>query len=210
MKKRIFSLFLATAFVLLCLLASGCEEATDATSSVGADASGESAEESTGGRFFGLDIPEDIDFGGKTVRVLTTSTAESPATHQIQPNNNELLTAETTTAVFTACAECTRLVEEELGITPKIIRPLWLNQAFFTEDVDNLHYHELCIYFLLDISETDLLSQGESFTANEGERVHSFEWMAFEHLQEAYFYPLFLKTEIFNLPKEFTIRTEIE
>ncbi|MBQ1205646.1 MAG: hypothetical protein IIX67_00430 [Clostridia bacterium] len=117
MKKRIFSLFLATAFVLLCLLASGCEEDTEATSSVGADASGESAEESIGGRFFGLDIPEDIDFGGKTVRVLTTSTAESPATHQIQPNNNELLTAETTTAVFTACAECTRLVEEELGIT---------------------------------------------------------------------------------------------
>lgn len=117
MKKRIFSLFLATAFVLLCLLASGCEETTEATSSVGADASGESAEESIGGRFFGLDIPEDIDFGGKTVRVLTTSTAESPATHQIQPNNNELLTAETTTAVFTACAECTRLVEEELGIS---------------------------------------------------------------------------------------------
>ena len=26
-----------------------------------------------------------------------------------------------------------REVQEELGITPKIIRPLWLNQAFFTE-----------------------------------------------------------------------------
>ena len=38
-----------------------------------------------------------------------------------------------------------REVQEELSITPKIIRPLWLNQAFFTEDVDNLHYHELCI-----------------------------------------------------------------
>lgn len=36
-----------------------------------------------------------------------------------------------------------REIQEELGITPKIIRPLWLNQAFFTEDVDNLHYHEL-------------------------------------------------------------------
>lgn len=38
-----------------------------------------------------------------------------------------------------------REVQEELGITAKIERPLWLNQAFFTEDVDNLHYHELCI-----------------------------------------------------------------
>ena len=40
-----------------------------------------------------------------------------------------------------------REVEEELSITPKIIRPLWLSQAFFTEEVDNLRYHELCIYF---------------------------------------------------------------
>ena len=44
-----------------------------------------------------------------------------------------------------------REVQEELGVTLRIIRPLWLNQAFFTEDVDNLHYHELCIYFLMDI-----------------------------------------------------------
>ena len=48
-----------------------------------------------------------------------------------------------------------REVYEELGITPKIVRPLWLNQAFFTEDVDNLRYHELCIYFLMDISEAN-------------------------------------------------------
>lgn len=39
-----------------------------------------------------------------------------------------------------------REVEEELNITPKIIRPLWLNQSFFTEDVDKLNYHEICIY----------------------------------------------------------------
>ena len=50
-----------------------------------------------------------------------------------------------------------REVEEELNITPKIIRPLWLNQSFFTEDVDKLNYHEICIYYLMDISETGLL-----------------------------------------------------
>ena len=32
-----------------------------------------------------------------------------------------------------------REIQEELGVTPVIIRPLWLNQAFFTEDVDNLN-----------------------------------------------------------------------
>ena len=103
-----------------------------------------------------------------------------------------------------------REVQEELGITPKITRPLWLNQAFFQEDVDGLHYHELCIYFLMDISDTGLLDMGTSFTATEGHRTHTFQWLEFEQLKDEYFYPLFLKQEIFNLPAEFTIRTEIE
>ena len=103
-----------------------------------------------------------------------------------------------------------REVQEELGITPKIVRPLWLNQAFFTEDVDNLHYHELCIYFLMDITDTDLLAWGEKFTLSEGHRTHTFEWLAFDRLKNEYFYPLFLKKDIFNLPNVFTIRTEIE
>lgn len=103
-----------------------------------------------------------------------------------------------------------REVQEELGVIPKIIRPLWLNQAFFTEDVDNLRYHELCIYFLMDISETDLLAKGSVFTFREGHHMHEFEWLEFGRLKDEYFYPLFLKKDIFNLPDEFTIRTEIE
>ena len=103
-----------------------------------------------------------------------------------------------------------REIQEELGITPKIIRPLWLNQAFFTEDVDQLHYHELCIYYLMDITDTDLLSRGKTFTVSEGPRTHSFEWLPFERLKDEYFYPLFLKKDIFNLPDVFTIRTEVE
>ena len=103
-----------------------------------------------------------------------------------------------------------REVREELGIIAKIARPLWLNQAFFTEDVDHLRYHELCIYFLMDISETDLLERGNEFTVNEGKKTHIFEWLDFDQLKEEYFYPLFLKKEIFDLPKEFSIRTEIE
>ena len=68
-----------------------------------------------------------------------------------------------------------REVQEELCVTTKVIRPLWLNQAFFTEDVNNLHYHELCIYFLMDITDTDLLSRDKNFTTNEGDRIHTFE-----------------------------------
>ena len=103
-----------------------------------------------------------------------------------------------------------REVQEELGVTPRILRPLWLNQAFFTEDVDQLHYHELCIYFLMDISDTGLLKKGASFTWTEGKHTHVFEWLTFDRLKDEYFYPQFLKTEIYKLPEVFTLRTEIE
>ena len=103
-----------------------------------------------------------------------------------------------------------REVEEEIGVTPKIIRPLWLSQAFFTEEVDCLRYHELCIYFLMDISKTALPAKGNVFTLKEGSHTHTFEWLDLNRLEEEYFYPIFLKKEIFNLPKEFTIRTDIE
>ena len=103
-----------------------------------------------------------------------------------------------------------REVREELGVTPKIVRPVWLNQAFFTEDVDNLHYHELCIYFLMDMTDTDLLSRGKKFKTNEGDRIHTFEWLGFAQLKDEYFYPLFLKKDIINIPDEFTVCTEAE
>lgn len=103
-----------------------------------------------------------------------------------------------------------REVQEELGITPTIVRPLWLNQAFFTKAVDRLNYHESCIYFLMDISNTDLLSRGERFEYKEGNKIHTFELLPFERLKDEYFYPLFLKEEIYNLPETFTIRTEEE
>jgi biotin operon repressor len=55
-------------------------------------------------------------------------------------------------------------VQEELNLTAKISRPLWLNQALFTEDVEHINYHELCIYFLMDITDTDLLERGDKFS----------------------------------------------
>ena len=103
-----------------------------------------------------------------------------------------------------------REIWEELGVTLKIARPLWLNQAFFTEDVDGIRYHELCIYFLMDSSNTDLSERGNSFIRMEGKHTHVFEWLEFDRLKNEYFYPIFLKNQIFNLPKEFTIRTELE
>ena len=103
-----------------------------------------------------------------------------------------------------------REVREELGIEARIVRPLWLSQSFFNEDVAHVDYHELCLYFLVDASATDLLTRGDRFRGPELRHVHDFEWLPFERLKNEYFYPLFLKTEIFHLPEGLTLRTDRE
>ncbi len=110
----------------------------------------------------------------------------------------------------TAEAAVLREVREELRVTGRIVRPLWLNQAFFTEDVDHLPYHELCIYFLVDVDGTGLTAQTAPFSIREGAQTLTFEWLPFARLRDAYFYPEFLKSEIFHLPDALTLRTETE
>ena len=103
-----------------------------------------------------------------------------------------------------------REIQEELHVTAEIVRPLWLNQAFFKEEVDGLRYHELCVCFLLDVSNTVLPSRGKRFCLTEGERRSSFEWLRFAQLKDEHFYPAFLKEAIFHLPENFTLRAELE
>lgn len=103
-----------------------------------------------------------------------------------------------------------REVREELGEPATIVRPLWLVQSFFTEDTDGTRFHELCLYFLMDISGTGLVSEGEEFFRREGSRIHTFRWLEFGRLKDEYFYPTFLRTEIFHLPDTLTLRTEQE
>ncbi len=103
-----------------------------------------------------------------------------------------------------------REVREELGIVGKISRPLWLNQGFFTEDTCGERFHEICLYFLIDHSDTDLVTRGASFRGTDLRHDQQFTWLPFEQLENAYFYPLFLKKEIFHLPQQLILRTEVE
>ena len=110
----------------------------------------------------------------------------------------------------TAEAAVLRELQEELGIAAALDRPLWVNQGFFTEDVTGERFHELCVYYLIDLSETDLLSRGESFLTEEDGRVHSFCWLTFEQVKQAYLYPLFIKQELEHLPGSLTIITNYD
>lgn len=110
----------------------------------------------------------------------------------------------------TAESAVLREIKEELEIDAKIIRPLWFHQNFFIEDVNKDRYHELCLYYLMDISNTLLLEKGDKFILEEGKQKHSFEWLPFEKLKSEYLYPLFIKDKIFDLPQELIIVTESE
>ena len=103
-----------------------------------------------------------------------------------------------------------RELKEELGVAAKTVRPLFFNQSFFNEDVDRLDYHELCVYYLVDLTESGILSLGERFERREGAKTLWFEWLELSRLKDEYFYPLFLKERIFSLPDSPEFITEYE
>lgn len=104
----------------------------------------------------------------------------------------------------TAESAVLREVAEELGVQARIDRPLWVNQGFFNEDVTRQDFHEICLYFLVDVSHTDLIARGDCFLQREGRRTHRFHWLSLHTLQDEYFYPLFLKERALQLPEHFT------
>ena len=110
----------------------------------------------------------------------------------------------------TAESAIERELFEELGIRARILRPLWLNQGFFTEDVTGQRFHELCLYYLVDISGTPLLSLGRCFTRTEDDRQYLYQWLPLSGLKDEYLYPLFIKEKIHDLPQNLTILAEYE
>lgn len=109
MLKRVFSLILAFVISLLCLFTVGCKEETEQSQQAQETVSEDKS-------FYGLELPDDLDYGGRAVNVLTTATAQSPTSFHIQPNDNDMYTAETASSVISTAAECTRLVEQRLGV----------------------------------------------------------------------------------------------
>lgn len=103
-----------------------------------------------------------------------------------------------------------RELKEEIGIRARIVRPLWLNQGFFNADVEKVDYHEVCLYFLVDVTGTAIMQQGETFLHQEGRRSHFFQWLPMHRLRDIYFYPLFLKEFLPALPESLTLLSTAE
>lgn len=83
-------------------------------------------------------------------------------------------------------------------------------KAFFEEDVSHEHFHECCLYFLVDVSKSDIFSRGNTFVLNENGHRFTFEWISFDRIAREYCYPLFLKEKIFDLPEHLEMLYEYE
>lgn len=103
-----------------------------------------------------------------------------------------------------------REIKEELCIDAEIVRPLWFNQGFFIEDTTYYKFHELCIYYLVDISKTDLINTDSIFVTRKSRHNEVFYWLDIDSLKDEYLYPLFIKNRINQLPKHFEILTDCE
>ncbi|MDE6667837.1 MAG: NUDIX domain-containing protein [Clostridia bacterium] len=103
-----------------------------------------------------------------------------------------------------------REVCEELEIEAEIVRPVFFAQNFYTDDVNGKRYHEIVLYYLLDVSKTELLSRGDKFVIHEGKHTLTFEWLNIDGLEDKYLYPNFIKTEVKNLPKQLKFIVEHE
>ena len=98
-------------------------------------------------------------------------------------------------------AALVRELREELNIRAEIIRPLWINQAFFKDSCRGENIHELCVYFLIDVTKTDLVERGNSFALRENYFPEEYEWIPFDELAENHVVPRFLHEKIYNLPE---------
>ena len=102
-----------------------------------------------------------------------------------------------------------RELREELSLPGKILRPLWLNQAFYPLDGVG-QVHEMCLYFLMELP-LEGLPAGEEFSLKDSDGVtHLYHWFSRDDLQGLPLYPAFLKEEWPNLPESLQLREEWE
>lgn len=95
-----------------------------------------------------------------------------------------------------------RELTEEFGEKPHIIRPLYVHQNFF--DMDGYKYHELCFFFLAEVSQ-NICNKQTMRNLNGRSR---FTWVGIDELSNMEFFPVFLKQSVSNLPKQVTFVTE--
>ncbi len=48
-----------------------------------------------------------------------------------------------------------REIQEELGVEVNVDRMLWINENFFKEETSEEQFHEVCIFYLVELKENE-------------------------------------------------------
>lgn len=95
-----------------------------------------------------------------------------------------------------------REIKEELDVEVEATQLLWIVENFFVEQQSQEQFHEIGMYYLLQLTEEDILKRGQEFIMNEGGyKKLSFLWLPLEKIKHLNIYPSFLKERIMNLPQ---------
>lgn len=104
-----------------------------------------------------------------------------------------------------------REIKEELEVEVEVSRLLWVVENFFTEQQSGEQFHEIGMYYLLQLKSHQLLKQGHEFIMNEGGyKKLTFKWISLEQVKDLNLYPLFIKEKVMNLPKTIEHIVEIK
>lgn len=91
-----------------------------------------------------------------------------------------------------------REMVEELGVTVRVGRLLWVVESFF--GLQQRSFHELGLYFLMSLPRTSPLLGQHRFYGIEGPTRLIFEWHALSELPSLPLYPSFLRKGLQSLP----------
>lgn len=95
-----------------------------------------------------------------------------------------------------------REIKEELEIDVDVNQLLWIVENLFIEEQSHTKFHEIGLYYLLQLKNHELLKRGQEFIMNErGYKKLTFKWIPLEQVKDLKLYPLFVKGKIMNLPK---------
>lgn len=89
-----------------------------------------------------------------------------------------------------------REIKEELKISITDYKPLWINECFFIDNGQK--FHEIGMYYLVNISNTEFNHYESTFKTKEENRINTYEWLDIEKLNSVVLYPQFIKEEIKN------------
>lgn len=92
-----------------------------------------------------------------------------------------------------------REMKEELGVVVTDYRILWINECFFMDS--GTKFHEVGIYYLVNLENTDFNHYELTFELREDDRINTYAWLNMDNLDTVNLYPLFVKKEIKNSDK---------